>query len=69
MTEPHPWGYNHVRMYVTLGGTYGNFLTTKMADSQNDICHDGQNSIEVEIVSDLEFNILDNAIQAAILQG
>ena len=42
-----------------------------MADSQKvyDICHDGQNSIEVEIVSDSEFNMLDNAIQAAILQG
>ncbi|KAK2574398.1 Exonuclease V [Acropora cervicornis] len=41
-----------------------------MADSQKvyDICHDGENSIEVEIVSDLEFNMLDNAIQAAILQ-
>lgn len=41
-----------------------------MADSQkvDDIRHDDQNSIEVEIVSDLEFNMLDNAIQAAILQ-
>lgn len=68
----HPWGgYNHVLMYVTLGGTHGNFWTTKMADSQkvDDIRHDDQNSIEVEIVSDLEFNMLDNAIQAAILQG
>lgn len=56
-------------MYVTLRGTYGMFLATKMADFQgvSNICHDGQ--IEVEIVSDLEFNMLDEAIQAAILQG
>ena len=42
-----------------------------MADPQKvyGIRHDGQNSIEVEIVSDLEFNMLDEAIQAAILQG